>query len=354
MAYIAATSITFPSYYYRQEDLIEEYCSAPTTGPGEAGLIRMLFPGTRVKGRYFSIPLQAIGAISGFGGANDSWIENTLCLGEACLRSLFKQSDLTPQNISQVTFASSTGLAIPSIEARMINRLPFSHNLKRMPLYGLGCVAGATGLARVFDYLAGHPDEAVILLAAELCSLTFQITDYSVANIIACGLFGDAVGGAVVLGSNHPLAQPGYQPRIIDTRAIFIPDTERALGFDVVDSGLKIVLDPVIPELALKGLRPEVETFLAQHHLAIEDINIWLVHPGGPKVISGVGQGLGVAEEELQISFDTLEQVGNISSVSVLYMLDKVLASGKANPGDYALMIGMGPGFSAELVLLKW
>jgi alkylresorcinol/alkylpyrone synthase len=300
-----------------------------------------------------TLTTQEIGEISGFGGANDHWIKGAVALGAESLKLLLKRGDLHPEDISQITFASSTGLAIPSIEARLINQMPFSVNLKRMPLYGLGCMAGAGGLARVFDYIEGHPEEAVIFLAVELCSVTFQITDYSVANIIACGLFGDGVGSVLVLGRNHPQVQPG-QPQIIGTHSVFIRNSERALGFDVVDSGLKIVLDPVIPDLALKGLAPEVIRFLQRFKLSIADISVWLIHPGGPKVIQKVAEGLGISETKVRLSFETLEEVGNISSVSVLYMLDKVMTQNEVVPGSYGLMIGLGPGFSAELVLLKW
>jgi len=353
LAFIAATAINFPPNYYPQEQLMEEYCAASTTGQAEAGLIKLLFPNTGVKGRYMTLTTQEIGEITGFGGANDRWIQGAVTIGAESLKLLLQRADMRPQDISQITFVSSTGLAIPSIEARLINHMPFSVNLKRMPLYGLGCMAGAGGLARVFDYLEGHPTEAVIFLAVELCSATFQITDYSVANIIACGLFGDGVGSVLVLGRNHPLVQPG-QPQILGTHSVFIHQTERALGFDVVDSGLKIVLDPVIPELALKGIPPEVNKFLQRFKLTVADISVWLIHPGGPKVIQKVAQGLGIDEAKVRISYETLAEVGNLSSVSVLYMLDKVLAQNTVKPGSYGLMMGLGPGFSAELVLLKW
>ncbi len=353
MAFIAATSITLPAHYYKQTELATAMIGASNAHLKERTRINFLFNSTQVKGRYLAVPPEELKTLIGFGSSNDKWIELATCLGELCLRQLLKRGRLDPAEVSQITFASSTGLAIPSIEARMINRMPFSPNLKRVPMYGLGCMAGAAGLARVADYLRGHPDEATIFITAELCSLTFQLEDLSPANIIACGLFGDGVGATLMVGPKHPLAHPD-QPQVVDSRSILIRNTERALGFDVVDTGLKIVLDPSLPGVAREHLGPEVEAFLARHKLSVDDISVWLVHPGGPKVIEAVGAALSLDKSALHLSYETLAEVGNISSVSVLYMLDKVIATKQARPGSYGLLIGMGPGFSAELVLLKW
>jgi alkylresorcinol/alkylpyrone synthase len=353
MAFIAATSVNFPAYFYPQAELALAMGGASSEHESEKSRINFLFHSTQVKGRYLALPPEELKQLGGFGRSNDKWIESATCLGQINLSHLLKKTGVEPEEVSQITFASSTGLAIPSIEARMINRLPFSLNLKRMPLYGLGCMAGAAGLARVADYLRGFPDEMAIFFTAEFCSLTFQLNDVSLANIVACGLFGDGVGSALLVGRNHPMARPGL-PEIVGTRSIIIPNSERVLGFDVVDSGLKIVLDPGLPKLAKANLRPEVEAFLAQHEIAIGDISQWLVHPGGPKVIEAVSECLGLAKSDLKLSYETLEQVGNISSASVLYMLDKVISGASPRPGSFGLMIGMGPGFSVELVLLKW
>ncbi len=353
MAFIAATAIDFPAHFYQQAELATAFSEASHTHLKERTRINFLFNSTQVKGRYLTLTTEELKQLKGFGKANDVWIETATDLGERCISRMLKQAAFDPKEVSQITFASSTGLAIPSIEARLVNRLPFSLNIKRVPIIGLGCMAGAAGLARVADYLQGHPDEAAIFLTAELCSLTFQYDDISVANIVACGLFGDGVGAALMLGRNHPAARPG-QPRIISTRSVIIPNSERMLGFDVVDSGLKILLDPRLSSLAETNLRPEVETFLAQNELSLANIATWLVHPGGPKVIEAVGKGLDLDQAALHLSYETLKEVGNISSVSVLYMLDKVINCHQAEPGSYGLMIGLGPGFSAEMVLLKW
>jgi alkylresorcinol/alkylpyrone synthase len=231
--------------------------------------------------------------------------------------------------------------------------MPFSPNLKRVPLFGLGCVAGAAGLARVSDYLRGHPNEAAILLSIELCSLTIQADDFSIANIVSSGLFGDGAAAVLLVGDDHP-GQAGSGPRVIDNRSIFFPDTEYVMGWDVMDSGLKIVLSGDVPQLAEAHVRPEVETFLGEHGLSIQDIKHWIAHPGGPKVIQAIETALGLSDDALSISRESLAAAGNMSSTSVLLILEETLSRFKPEPGTYGLLMAMGPGFCAELVLLQW
>jgi len=222
-----------------------------------------------------------------------------------------------------------------------------------MPLFGLGCLGGAAGVARVADYLQGHPDEAAILLSIELCSLTIQHEDLSVANIISSGLFGDGAAAVLMAGPDHPAARPG-QPRVIDTKSIFFPDTEHIMGWDVRDTGFKVLLSADVSEVAQSYLRPAVELFLKKHDLTISDISHWIAHPGGPKVIQAIESGLGLENDALKISRESLAAVGNISSASVLMIFEETLSRVEPSEGSYAVLMAMGPAFSAELVLLKW
>jgi alkylresorcinol/alkylpyrone synthase len=239
------------------------------------------------------------------------------------------------------------------LDARLMNRVPFSQHMKRLPLFGLGCLGGAAGIARTADYLQGHPDEAVILLAVELCSLTIQYHDMSVANMVASGLFGDGAAAVLMAGDNHPLAQPGL-PRVIDSQSQFFPETEHIMGWEVKNSGFKVMLSDDISKVAQTGVRPSMEAFLDKHNLTIADIDHWLVHPGGPKVIRALEDGLGLPDQALTLSWESLSEVGNISSASVLLILDKTLKRLQPKPGEYGLLMAMGPAFSAELVLLQW
>src|SRR4030095_6383038 len=196
---------------------------------------------------------------------------------------------------------STTGIAVPALDARLMNRIPFSRSMKRLPLFGLGCVGGAAGIARTADYLKGHPQEAVILFAVELCSLTIQRDDLSLANLVASGLFGDGAAAVLMVGDDHPLAAPGLPPAL-DSLSQFFPQTEHIMGWDVTNSGFKVLLSADIAELAQSEVRPSLEAFLGRHDLTIADIDHWLVHPGGPKVIEALENGLGLPDEALALS----------------------------------------------------
>jgi alkylresorcinol/alkylpyrone synthase len=260
---------------------------------------------------------------------------------------------MEPQEIDQLTIVSTTGIAVPALDARLMNRIPFSRSLKRIPLFGLGCMGGAAGIARTADYLQGHPNEAVILFAIELCSLTIQRDDLSLANLVASGLFGDGAAAVLMVGDEHPEARAGL-PGVIDSQSLFFPETEHIMGWDVTNSGFKVLLSADIAKLAESEVRPSLEAFLGKHGLSIADIDRWLVHPGGPKVIQALESGLGLPDEALTQSWECLANVGNISSASVLLILDKTMKDLEPKPGEYGMLMAMGPAFSAEFVLLGW
>ncbi len=306
-----------------------------------------------VNGRHLALPIDEYEPLDGFAAKNKAWIRCALDLGETVVCGLLDKANMQPAEVSEFVFTTVTGIAVPSIDARLMNRIPFSPNLKRVPLFGLGCVAGAAGIARLADYLRGHPDEAAILLSIELCSLTIQPDDFSIANIISSGLFGDGSAAVLVVGDDHPEAGGGL-PKVIDTRSVFFRNTEQVMGWDVENSGLKIVLSADVAEIAEAQLRPGVEAFLGEHGLSIQDIKHWIAHPGGPKVIQAIESGLGLSEHALDLSRESLAEVGNISSTSVLLILEETLSRFQPEPGTYAVLMAMGPAFCAELVLLQW
>jgi alkylresorcinol/alkylpyrone synthase len=353
MAYIAAASASFPEYYYDQEELIAALRAFWAEGHTNLGRLERIQRNTRVRGRYLTLPLERYGGLSGFGESNQIWTENAVMLGERAIQDLLLQSGLRAEDVSLLAFTTVTGLAVPSIDARLMNRLPFSLDLKRLPLYGLGCLGGAAGVARVFDYLKGHPQDAALLLSVELCSLTLQREDLSIENIVSSGLFGDGAACVLVLGDEHPQVAAGM-PRIIDGCSVFFPETEYIMGWDFRDTGLKVILSADVAQVAEARLKPAVESFLGTHNLAIEDIETWISHPGGPKVLEALENGLSLPEGSLQLSWESLEQVGNLSSASVLLILKDTLEQKNPAPGSYGVLMAMGPGFSAEVVLLQW
>jgi alkylresorcinol/alkylpyrone synthase len=316
--------------------------------------LEQFYTNVKVNGRYLSWPLERYKKPATFQERNDAYIETALELGERTICALLDQ--ISPQEIDQLTIISTTGIAVPALDARLMNRIPFSPGMKRLPLFGLGCLGGAAGIARTADYLQGHPQDAVILFAVELCSLTIQRDDLSLANLVASGLFGDGAAAVLMAGNDHPLAHRAEpMPRVVASQSQFFPETEHIMGWDVTNSGFKVLLSADIAELARSEVRPSLEAFLSRHDLTIADIDHWFVHPGGPRVIEALEDGLRLPGEALSLSWECLAEVGNISSASVLLILDKALKrSPFGKPGEYGVLMAMGPAFSAELVLLQW
>jgi len=200
------------------------------------------------------------------------------------------------------------------------------------------------------DYLIGHPNQVGALLSVELCSLTVQRDDHSVANLVASGLFGDGAAAVVAVGANRPA--PG--PRVLDSRSHLYPDSEQIMGWDVGAGGLKIVLDAQVPAIVQQYLGQDIRSFLAAHSLQVDDVGAWVSHPGGPKVIEAIEAELGLAGDPLELTWRSLDQIGNLSSSSVLHVLRDTLDKRSLMPGTPGMLMAMGPGFCSELVLLQW
>ena len=354
MPVIVSTTTGFPEHYYPQNILLKE--AQHEWSKIRASIVKPLeqfYTNVKVNGRYLAWPLERYKEPATFAERNNAYIETALALGEQTICALLDQVQMSPQDVDQLTTVSTTGISVPALDARLMNRIPFSRGMKRLPLFGLGCMGGAAGIARTADFLQGHPDEAVILYAVELCSLTIQRDDLSLANLVASGLFGDGAAAVLMVGDEHPLAQQGM-PRVIDSQSQFFPESEHIMGWEVTDSGFKVMLSADIAGLARSQVRPGMEAFLARHNLTIAGIDHWLVHPGGPKVIEALQDGLGLSDKALALSWETLAEVGNISSASVLLILDKTMKHVQPKPGAYGMLMAMGPAFSAELVLLQW
>jgi alkylresorcinol/alkylpyrone synthase len=356
MPVIVSTKTGFPEHYYPQDALLtaaqEEW---KLIRPSIVKPLEQFYTNVKVNGRYLAWPLERYKAPTTFEERNNAFIETALELGEQTICALLDQVHMSPQDIHQLTTVSTTGIAVPSLDARLMNCIPFSQDMKRLPLFGLGCMGGAAGIARTADYLQGHPQEAVILFAVELCSLTIQRDDLSLANLVASGLFGDGAVALLMVGDDHPQAQGAPPlPRVIDSQSHFFPETEHIMGWDVTNSGFKVLLSADIAGLAQSEIRPLLEAFLGRHALTIADIDCWLVHPGGPRVIEALEDGLGIPDESLRLSWECLEEAGNISSASVLLILDKTMRNVQPKKGEVGVLMAMGPAFSAELVLLQW
>ncbi|MBV8706378.1 MAG: type III polyketide synthase, partial [Acidobacteriaceae bacterium] len=209
----------------------------------------------------------------------------------------------------------------------------------------------AAGIARAADYVKAYPSQAALLLSVELCSLTIQPDDLSAANLVSTGLFGDGAAAVVVAGSE--LKVPGG-PQILQTRSTFYPQTEYVMGWDISQVGFRIVLSRDVPQVVLENLGRDVDRFLADYQLTREDIGCWVIHTGGPKVLEATEQALELPPGALDASWSCLRKTGNLSSASVLFVLEEIMKNRRPDPGTWSVLAAMGPGFCSELVLLRW
>jgi len=350
---IRSVGRALPPHYADQEMLIAAFRKGWAEQHHNLERLVELHRAVQVNGRYLALPIGEYEALESFAKRNQAWRRVGADLGEVAIRSALQSAGLAPRDVDALFFVTVTGISTPSLDATLINRLGLRPDVKRTPIFGLGCVAGAAGTARASDYLRSFRDQTCVLLSVELCSLTLQREDLSVANIIASGLFGDGAAAVVLAGAGRRNS-PRRGPQVLATRSVFYPDTERVMGWDLVDGGFKVVLSAKVPQLAAQHIRHDVDSFLADHHLDRGRIAHWIAHTGGPKVLDAFQSALELPAESLQRSWRSLSETGNLSSASVLFVLGELLDAGTAKSGDYGLLLAMGPGFCSELVLLRW
>jgi len=351
---VASVARAFPEHRYEQAEIAAKLGELWVDHPPVTSRLDTLHTNTRVEGRYLALPLEAYGEGWTFGESNDHWIRVSQELGERAVSEALAKVGLRPQDVDAIIAMSITGVASPSLDARLANRMGFRPDVKRMPIFGLGCVGGAAGVARAADYVKAYPDQVAVLISVELCSLTFQLGDTSVANLISCGLFGDGAAAVVVVGEERAKRMGLGGLRVLDTRSIFYPDTEEVMGWTIGERGFDIVLSPAVPTIAQERLAPGVDEFLASNGRERGDISSWVCHPGGPKVLEAMRVGLGLTDHDVRHAWAALAEQGNLSSASVLMVLHSVMEEGPASVGDLCLMVAMGPAFCSEAVLLEW
>lgn len=356
---IASAASAFPKHYYSQKFLLErlqDYWGNELKNPL---LLARLHRNVTVDGRYLAIPAEQYVDIKTWGEANDIWIKAAQELGERALCLALHNAGMKPADVGALLFTTVTGVASPSIDALLINRMGLPANIRRTPIFGLGCVAGAAGIARASDYVRAYPKQAAALVSVELCSLTLQREDLSVANLISSGLFADGAAAVIVTGAEFEaehaeIPEPIPGPRILATRSVFYPSTEEMMGWNISEKGFRIVLSTEVPNLIRENLGRDVDAFLADQGRKRSDLKSFVLHTGGPKVLQASAKALGLHNGELDASWDCLRKVGNLSSASVLVVLEDVMKNRRPEPGTLGLLAAMGPGFCSELVLLQW
>jgi alkylresorcinol/alkylpyrone synthase len=347
---IAGVASAFPPHQYDQRVLLSALQRHWGPKVDNAAFMERLQARVGVERRHLALPIEEYYELKSWGRANNHWIEVAQELGQKALCSALTRAGFAPADLGALFFVSITGISSPSIDARLINRMGLPLNIKRVPIFGLGCVAGAAGISRAADYVLAYPGEVAAVLSVELCSLTLQQDDISIANIISSGLFGDGAAAVLIAGADR--SAPG--PEILATRSIFYPNSEHVMGWDISEKGFRIVLSREVPEVVEQHLASDVDAFLDDQGLSRADVGSWILHTGGPRVLEATAAVLNLPDDALAASWDCLRRTGNLSSASVLVVLEEVMTKRRPAAGTYSLLAAMGPGFCSELVLLRW
>lgn len=354
MPKIQAVSTYSPPYQLTQ-DKAEEFIKELFSGKMQK-LERYLkvFKNGEIHNRQLVMPVEWYKEDHSFSERNHLYVEFATTYGSQVIQDcLAEVPEVEISAIDAIIFVSSTGIATPSIEARIMNQLHFSNDVVRIPIWGLGCGGGSAAISRANDYCLAHPDALVLVVCLELCSLTFQPEDLNKSNLIGTSLFGDGVACALISGDRVKFSERKTLPSIKGTASRLLPNSEDVMGWRIEDTGLHVIFSKSIPSIIEKWFSPFVESFLHNKGKSLQDISQFIAHPGGKKVLAAYENTLKLPKELMEPSSYILQQHGNMSSPTVLYVL-KYAMEQQPNRGEYGLMASLGPGFSGELVLLEW
>jgi alkylresorcinol/alkylpyrone synthase len=348
MPRIAGVATALPTYKLSQEQAKAFAYSVFGDRPAIDRLITV-FDNSLIDERSFVVDHDWFEQPHDFTEVNDLYIDKSLELSKEAICKLSDQLGIALDEIDAIVFISTTGLSTPSIDARLFNLLPFNKHIKRIPIWGLGCAGGAAGIARAFDIAKAYPDAKVLVVSVELCGLAFQRNERQKSSIIATALFGDGAAACLVVGDNVR----SIGPRVVDTMSTIYPDTLDVMGWRITGEGFKVVLSRDIPTIVRSLVYENIGELLSRNQLDYQSIDHFVAHPGGKKVLEAYQEALTITPEDLRHSYGVLRDHGNMSSVTVFFILERYLQDAEVTSG-YGLLSALGPGFCSELVLLQW
>ncbi|MFS0656757.1 type III polyketide synthase [Bacillus sp. 179-C3.3 HS] len=361
MAYILSVGTSLPDHDVDQQTAAEFARSQFKRSFKDIDRLLRAFNNGEVQSRQFVKPIQWYQQYHSFEEKNHIYLEKTLAHAKEaithCLHdTTFLKSPIPYDEIDALFFISSTGLSTPSIDAKLMNVLPFSPYTKRVPIWGLGCGGGAAGLSRAFEYIRAYPEAKVLVVASELCSLTFQPQDQSKSNLIGTSLFGDGTAAVLLTGDRATLHNTQFKtvPKVIGTQSVTMKNSEDVMGWAFTNNGFQVIFSRDIPTMISGWLKGQVEQFLEQQGHSKDNLSVFLAHPGGKKVIDAYIDSLSLQEQQLMSSKEILKHHGNMSSATVLYVIKHFLEHETMDDGAIGLCGALGPGFSSELLLMKW
>jgi alkylresorcinol/alkylpyrone synthase len=345
---IAATATAVPPHLITRDD-VKYYLGRVFDIPDrKVEAMMTVVDNAQVHKRHSIFPIEYTIEPRPLSKTNEEYQEHAIALGRRAAEECLAKAGVVPADVDLIITVSCTGYMIPSLDVHLLNLMGFRNNIRRLPITELGCVAGAIALSRARDFLLGAPGKTVLIVAVELPSLTFQRKDLSQGNLISAVIFGDGAAAAVLTN------QPSSGPRILDSESFTLPASMDALGFDLRDTGFHIVLSKELPQLVREKIKGLVENFLGRHNLTPGEMTAYLLHPGGQKLLVCIEEELGLQRRHTEFSWDVLRDYGNLSSATILFILQEWLTKKRMNPGDYGLVAGFGPGFSSEFLLLQW
>jgi alkylresorcinol/alkylpyrone synthase len=348
-AQIVGIGTALPSNVHTQAEVTQMLAPRLAPTAGSRAVLERIHQATGIQQRHFALPINDYALLEDFTQSNTLFVEHALALAVQATRQALDDAGVSVDEVDHLFFTTVTGIGAPSLDVMLAAEMGFRKDIRRIPSFGLGCVAGAAGLARVNDYLAGHPTAVALVVSVELCSLTVQWDDRSMANFVGTGIFGDGAASVVLVGEGHSLATDAIE--VSATRSALYPQTEDMIGWKIGASGLSLMLEAGVPEAIEQHFAADVDELLSSQNLTRSDVDVWLAHPGGPRILEAFTESLHLPPEALASSWEIMAQAGNMSSAAVLH----VLAAERSQPvGTRGLLFALGPGMSAELVLLEW